>query len=112
MKTMADKKPFSVNGEDLSDFVTKLSLEPMPDTHRLATYGGTGLILTVEGSYDSDETQRPAEVLQPLRYATASVDIGNADYPYEGEMLVDSFARTSAIAGYVLWSATLYGRRK
>lgn len=102
---------FIVNGNDLSAYVKRSKLAPMPNGHRSSTYGGRGLILEVEGSYDCSETRLPDEILRPLDGKTVSIDIGDNEFAYEPEMTLDGFFDTRPVCDQVLWSATFLGRK-
>ena len=108
----------SVNSQDLSSFVTDYDITRTTDSIDTTTLGKNshtklgGLkdgTITLNGIMDGAGTTTPdVKIGDALGTVVAfSIDPGSSSAPYTGNVLIQSYKESAAVADVVRWTATL-----
>lgn len=108
----------TVNSQDLSAFVTDYDITRTTDSLDVTTLGDSaheklgGLkdgTITLNGIMDGGGTTTPdVKIGDALGTVVAfSIDPGSSSAPYTGNVLIQSYRESAAVADVVRWTATL-----
>lgn len=112
----------SVDGDDLSTFVTTSQLEKTADSHDVTTYGKDSHVFapglkngtaTMSGLYDTTANTGPRGVLEPLIGAAAVTLIRRPEGTGSGkpqdsvDVLITKYVETAPVADYATWSCDM-----
>lgn len=112
---------FTLDGNDLSTYITNVSFTESVDSEDVTTYGNdshrkAGTLadgsITIEGWYDSTESTGPAAVIRPLLGTVVAFEwqpegTGAGKPETTGNVLVQSYTETAPVAGHITWAASL-----